>query len=71
MTVYIPVWGFTLTFLQARVLENHISYSYNTKKNLYLLGNIKDWYENYKNFPIFSSNFLKIDISFTQMISVN
>ena len=35
------VRGSTLTFLQARVLENYLSYIYNTKRILYLLGNIK------------------------------
>ena len=38
----LEVRGSTLTFLHAHVLENYLSYIYNTKRILYLLGNIKE-----------------------------
>ena len=38
-----PVRGFTLTFLQARVLESYLSFTYDTKKKIrYLSENIKE-----------------------------
>ena len=42
----LTVWGFVLTFLQARILENYLSYFYDTQKIIYLLGNINKLKEN-------------------------
>ena len=62
-----PVRGFTLTFLQARFLENNLSYICNTKNNSLSLG--KNNSKIRRTFLFFHQISLEIDISFTQMIS--